>query len=147
MSGTSGPESGQHASSSRDDRRPGVDPRCSFRRLLVRSRAAGALRGAPPGGAVETRAVLEAEIPVVGDPLEQRGRPARFDVMEEIARLTRGAVLAEPSMAEVAQRVRELPPPEPLVSRMRLWAHPALGAIVVALMTLFWIGRKLAGRV
>lgn len=96
---------------------------------------------------VETGAVLEAEIPVVGDPLEQRGRPARFDVMEEIARLTRGAVLAEPSMAEVAQRVRELPPPEPLVSRMRLWAHPALGAIVVALMTLFWIGRKLAGRV
>ena len=95
----------------------------------------------------ETGAVLEAEIPVVGEPLERRGMPARFDVMEELATLTRGAVLDEPSLDLIAERLEELPPPEPIVTRARIWSHPALGGAIVLLMGLFWIGRKLVGRI
>ncbi|MEE2938811.1 MAG: vWA domain-containing protein [Planctomycetota bacterium] len=95
----------------------------------------------------ETGAVLEAEIPVVGVPLERRGMPARFDVMEELATLTRGAVLDEPSLGFIAERLRALPPPEPIVTRARIWSHPALGGAIVLLMGLFWIGRKLVGRI
>lgn len=95
----------------------------------------------------ETGSVLEAEIPVVGEPLEQIGRPARYDVMKEIARLTRGEVLEARSMERIFERLGELPPPPPIVTRMRVWSHPVLGGIVVLLMTIFWIGRKLVGRV
>lgn len=95
----------------------------------------------------ETGAVLEAEIPVVGEPLERVGMPARFDVMEELATLTRGAVLEEPTLDLIAEQLRALPPPEPIVTRARIWSSPILGGAVVALMALFWIGRKLVGRV
>ncbi len=95
----------------------------------------------------ETGATLEAEIPVVGDPLEQIGRPARFDVMEELAQMTRGEALQSVTLDVIAKRLLELPPPQPLITRMRVWAHPLLGGLIVGLMGLFWIGRKLVGRV
>lgn len=95
----------------------------------------------------ETGATLEAEIPVVGDPLEQIGRPARFDVMEELAQMTRGEALQAVTLDVLAKRLLELPPPQPLITRLRLWAHPVLGGLIVGLMALFWIGRKLVGRV
>lgn len=96
---------------------------------------------------VETGATLDAEIPVIGEPLERRGRPARHDVMDEIARLSRGAVLEGLSADAVAEAVASLPPPEPIVSRSRLWAHPLFGAAVALGMALLWIGRKLVGRI
>ena len=95
----------------------------------------------------ETGATLEAEIPVVGDPLEQIGRPARFDVMEELAQMTRGEALQSVTLEVIAKRLLELPPPQPLITRLRVWSHPLLGGLIVGLMTLFWIGRKLVGRV
>lgn len=95
----------------------------------------------------ETGAVLEAEIPVVGEPLERLGMPARFDVMEELATLTRGAVLEDASLDVIAERLRALPPPQPIVTRARIWSHPALGGAIVLLMALFWIGRKMVGRI
>jgi len=95
----------------------------------------------------ETGATLDAEIPVIGEPLEQRGRPARRDVMDEIARLSRGAALEELTADAVAEAVASLPPPEPIVSRSRLWAHPLFGALVAFGMALLWVGRKLVGRV
>lgn len=95
----------------------------------------------------ETGAVLDAEIPVVGDPLEQLGRPARFDTMEELARMTGGAVLEVASADVLRRRMEAVPPPPPLVTRDRVWSHPLLGAAIVALMLLFWVGRKLVGRI
>lgn len=95
----------------------------------------------------ETGATLEAEIPVVGDPLEQIGQPARFDVMEEIARMTRGEALAEPTLETIVERLRSLPPPPPIITRLRVWSHPLLGGAIVLLMAMFWIGRKLVGRI
>lgn len=96
---------------------------------------------------VETNATLEAEIPVIGRPLEQIGLPARFDVMEELARITRGDVLESPSAEGLAERLRALPTPPPFVTRLRIWSHPIFGAAIALLMACFWIGRKAVGRV
>ena len=40
-----------------------------------------------------------------------------------------------------------LPEPEPIERRLRLWAHPFWIGAIVLLLTIFWIGRKMAGAV
>ena len=35
--------------------------------------------------------------------------------------------------------------PETEVRRLRLWCHPVWTSIVIALLGIFWIGRKLVG--
>jgi len=90
---------------------------------------------------------LETTVDVRGASLEKTGQPARLDVMEEIARLTRGERLATPDLDLIQEKLAALPPPEPIERRLRLWAHPAWVGVLVLLLTVFWIGRKAAGTV
>lgn len=95
----------------------------------------------------ENGGTLETAVAVQGTTLERVGEPARLDVMEEIARLTRGELLASPDLDLVLARVAALPDPDPIERRLRLWAHPAWIGSIVLLLSIFWIGRKLAGAV
>ncbi|MEM9802130.1 MAG: hypothetical protein AAGA20_17530 [Planctomycetota bacterium] len=95
----------------------------------------------------ETGATLAAEIPVIARPLEEIGRAARPDVMDEIARLSRGSALDAVEPERLAERLAELPEPAPVVTRVRIWGHPLFGLCAVLLMAALWIGRKVAGRV
>ena len=95
----------------------------------------------------ETDSTLEAEIAVTARPRERVGRPARPDVLAEVARISGGDVLDQLSPGVVGARLSELPAPAPLVTRMRLWGHPLFGLVTAALMAALWIGRKAAGRV
>lgn len=94
---------------------------------------------------VESGAPLETSIPVQGTTREKRGRPARIDVMEEIAQLTRGKVLATTDVAAVVAAVAALPDPEADQRRLPLWSHPAWVGTIILLLGIFWIGRKVAG--
>jgi hypothetical protein len=73
------------------------------------------------------------------------GRPARPEVLEEIARITRGSVLKNPAPAEIVARLAALPQPEPIERRVQLWCHPAALATMICLLGTFWIGRKMQG--
>ena len=95
----------------------------------------------------ETGASLEAEIAVTARPRERVGRPARPDVLAEIARISGGELLDGLSPGAVGERLSELPAPPPQVTRVRLWGHPLFGVVAAALMAALWIGRKAAGRV
>ncbi|MDB5349864.1 MAG: hypothetical protein JWN86_1111 [Planctomycetota bacterium] len=95
----------------------------------------------------QTGATLEATFYVQGVAAERIGRPARPEVMEEIARVTRGKVIAANKIDDVVQSLASLPDPPPSVRRVQLWSHPALAAVMVALMSVFWVGRKLIGLV
>ena len=95
----------------------------------------------------ETGASLEAEISVTARPRERVGRPARPDVLAEVARISGGESLDELTPAAVGERLSELPEPPPQVTRVRLWGHPLFGVMAAALMAALWIGRKAAGRV
>jgi hypothetical protein len=95
----------------------------------------------------ENGGTLEASLAVQGSARERLGEPARHDVLEEIARLTRGELLAAAEPALVRERVAALPEPEPIERRLRLWAHPAWAGAILLLLSLFWIGRKMAGAV
>lgn len=93
----------------------------------------------------EAGAPLETSIPVLGTTREKRGRPARLDVLEEIAQLTRGQVLDSTDVASVVAAIAALPEPDPDQRRLPLWSHPAWAGFIVLLMGIFWAGRKGAG--
>ena len=95
----------------------------------------------------QTGATLEASFFVQGVAAERPGRPARPDVMEELARVSRGKVVAADRLDEVVRALAELPEPPPSVRRLPLWCHPAVAGVLVALMGGFWAGRKLIGLV
>jgi hypothetical protein len=95
----------------------------------------------------QTGATLETSIFVQGDVAERVGRPARPEVLEEIARVTRGQVLAPGKTDQLLRSLAGLPDPPPSVRHVPLWCHPALAGAVVALLAAFWIARKAVGLV
>jgi hypothetical protein len=95
----------------------------------------------------QTGAALETSVFVQGDVVERPGRPARPEVLEEIARVTHGKTLAPGKTDQLLQSLASLPDPAPSVRRVQLWSHPALLALVVAALAVFWVGRKVVGLV
>lgn len=112
----------------------------------------GSFRSSEPGDhavalkCTDTGAQLDATLAVAGAPLEQLGRPARFDVMEEIARISRGTALTTGTSADMKRFLSGLKDRPRVARRTRLWSHPLLGLALLILMACFWGGRKLAGR-
>jgi hypothetical protein len=93
----------------------------------------------------QTGATLETTIFVQGVLAERPGRPARPEVLEEIARVTHGKVLALGKLDQLLQSLANLPDPPPSVRRVQLWSHPVLMGTVVFLLGVFWVGRKAVG--
>jgi hypothetical protein len=95
----------------------------------------------------QTGATLETSIFVQGEAAERIGRPARPEVLEEIARVTHGKMLAVGKHEQLLQLLANLPEPAPSVRRVQLWSHPALAGIVITLLGVFWIARKIVGMI
>jgi hypothetical protein len=93
----------------------------------------------------QTGATLEASFYVQGVASERTGRPARPEVLEEIARVTRGKVIEVGKSDEIVSTLANLPDPPPSVRRVQLWSHPAVAGLMVALLGVFWVGRKVIG--
>ena len=93
----------------------------------------------------DTGSRLETSIAVQGNEKEQIGQPARFDVLKEIAEVTRGELTTSQNLQELVDQIAALPEPEPVIRRFRLWSHPAWGGGIIVLLGLFWTGRKMAG--
>jgi len=95
----------------------------------------------------ENGETLETTISVQGGVLEKVGEPARYDVLQEISRMTRGKVLAPREIDRVLQELQAMPDSEPMERRVRLWAHWFTMVFLVGLLGLFWVGRKINGAV
>jgi len=93
----------------------------------------------------ETGDRLEGRIFVQGVPGEAIGGPARPEVLEELARLSRGAVTRPEALSELPGLLAGLPEPAPEARRSRLWAHPLALALLVGMLGVFWAGRKWQG--
>jgi hypothetical protein len=93
----------------------------------------------------QTGESLETGIFVQGVALEQVGKPARPDVLEEIARVTRGQVLTMDRVEDVVKMLTLMPDPPPSVRRVAIWSHPAVAGLFILLLALFWVGRKGVG--
>lgn len=95
----------------------------------------------------ENGGTLESGIVVQGMTRERTGQPARFDVMKEIAQISRGAVIENLRMDSIIEKISELPDPEPIERRLRIWSHPGWVGLLILLLALFWIGRKGVGAI
>ncbi len=95
----------------------------------------------------ENGATLETPINVQGSVRERIGQPARYDVLEEIASISRGKIIEELDVGKIIAEIAALPEPEPIERRLRIWAHPAWIGVIILLLTIFWIGRKAVGAV
>ena len=93
----------------------------------------------------ETGASLEAKFYVQGEEAEQVGRPARPEVLEEIARITGGRSVAVDDVDSILQSLASLPLPAPSIRRLQIWSHPLAAALLVAALGVFWIWRKATG--
>lgn len=95
----------------------------------------------------ETTAVLTANVSVQGEVKEKIGKPARYDVMKEVAKLSRGQFIAYDDVQSLRDQVLQLPPAEALVRRQQIWASPFWAGTLVGIMGVFWIGRKMKGAI
>ncbi|WP_411845803.1 hypothetical protein AAFN60_19640 [Roseibacillus persicicus] len=77
--------------------------------------------------------------------LEKVGQPAKLDVLEELASISRGQVAEAADLPGLLKELQLLPTPRPQVIPLRLWAHPAVAIVLISLLGLFWTGRKLNG--
>ena len=95
----------------------------------------------------ETGASVQTDLSVQGLNREQQGRLARFDVLEEIAKITNGKLVPIAEVSTLLDHLAALPEPEPIIKRTRIWAHPLWGGLIILLLGLFWVARKMAGTI
>ena len=95
----------------------------------------------------ETGASVQTDLSVQGLNREQQGRLARFDVLDEIAKITEGKLVPVSEVPSLLEHLAALPEPAPTVHRTRLWAHPIWAGFLVFLLGAFWVARKMNGAV
>ena len=93
----------------------------------------------------QTNSTLETSFFVQGVAAERVGKAARPEVLEEIARVTRGKVLEPAKLGAIVQLLANLPEPLPSIRRVQLWSHPVYAGLLVLLLGVFWVGRKVIG--
>lgn len=95
--------------------------------------------GASAGSGVKTTIIAH------GDELEKMGSPARPEVLEEMARVTKGATIAPHELQNIASLINALPVKKPVEQSIPLWAQLATMLTLIVLLALFWTLRKLNG--
>jgi len=93
----------------------------------------------------DAESTIETTLLAQGTRLEKTGHPARPDVLHELAAVTRGRVITADQLTELLAEIQTLPDPRPLIKPLSLWADWRLAAALIALLSFFWIGRKLNG--
>ena len=80
-----------------------------------------------------------------GTEVEKTGLPSRPDVLEEMARISKGRLISSESISALVNEIQTLPDPEPLETRTALWSNWITAAALILLLAIFWMGRKLNG--
>ena len=93
----------------------------------------------------QTGVKLDTTIYVRGQAIEQIGKPARPDVLEELAMVSRGKAVEQNNASEIIELLAALPQPEPSLRRLQLWSHPLMFLGLVVLLGIFWVWRKAVG--
>ncbi len=89
--------------------------------------------------------VVTLPIVTMSETIEKTGLPVNTALMKELAAITRGRLIKAEDIPQLAAEIRSLPTPPPMERRVLLWCEPYVLYTLLALLTLFWIGRKLNG--
>jgi hypothetical protein len=98
-------------------------------------------------GCKQTGATLETTFFVQGIEGERIGRPARPDVLEELARVSKGQVLAHDQLEQIIELLSNQPSPPLAVRRVQWWSHPLTVGLLITLLAIFWVARKMVGMI
>ncbi|MCY3010423.1 MAG: hypothetical protein NTY42_11325 [Planctomycetota bacterium] len=93
----------------------------------------------------QTGKTLESTLYIQSTEREQIGKPARPDVLRDIANATRGKFTSISDIEDVLKVATIAREPQPVERRLQLWSHPLWGAAILFLLGLFWAGRKWMG--
>ncbi len=88
---------------------------------------------------------LKTQIDVTVPTLEKVGLPAKLDVLREISALTGGKSGSPGELSQMVSSLSLLPERKPEERRFRLWCDPSWCAALLGLLTIYWVGRKVAG--
>ncbi len=112
---------------------------------------AGTFRPTEPGehkvmlSCKQNGAQLESRIFVQGATMEQVGKPARPEVLDEIARVSRGMAIKNADAEAVLRAINDLPAAQPKIRRVQLWSHPLVAGTLIVMLGAFWVMRKVVG--
>ena len=87
----------------------------------------------------------EIEIDVKQEGFETVGQPGRFNVLKEIANLSKGEFVKYSEFAAIAQKLHDLPEPKIREKRYRLWNQTWWAGIILLLLTVHWTVSKRLG--
>jgi hypothetical protein len=93
----------------------------------------------------ENGSTLNTTLTVQGVAREKLGQPARYDVLKEIATVSRGSLTDTSKTKALLAEIADLPEPEPIIRRVRIWSHIAWASFLIFLLAVFWVGRKFNG--
>lgn len=97
---------------------------------------------------IENDAQVQVPVHVSSPDLEPIGRPARPDVMREIASVSGGtSYRAADGLEALIKALIDLPEQPPRESRFRLWSHHLWLLLMTAFLVLYWCLRKFLGRI
>jgi hypothetical protein len=48
-------------------------------------------------------------------------------------------------LKEIVQKISVTPEPRALEKRIRIWSSPWWGALLLSLLSIYWVGRKIGG--
>jgi hypothetical protein len=88
---------------------------------------------------------LDTELLVQQRTLEEIGRPINRSILAEISALSGGASSLMSGLDQIVQQISVAPEPKDLEKRIRIWSSPWWGALILIMLSLYWIGRKAAG--
>jgi len=88
---------------------------------------------------------LETELLVQQRTLEEIGRPINRSILAEISALSGGSSALMSGLDQIVQQISVAPEPKDLEKRIRIWSSPWWGALILILLSLYWVGRKAAG--
>lgn len=80
-----------------------------------------------------------------GKELEKKGQPARPEVLEEMARISKGAIVTPNEIKNISSLINALPVKKPVELSIPLWAQLSTMITLIVLLGLFWVLRKLNG--
>jgi hypothetical protein len=90
---------------------------------------------------------LTTDLMVVKPVIEKEGQPINSQTLAELAALTHGANVSTGGLDALVRQISLLPERKPVEERIRVWSQPVWGAIILLLLTIYWVGRKWAGLV
>ncbi|MEG0586671.1 MAG: FixH family protein [Akkermansia sp.] len=91
--------------------------------------------------------VVELTISTPDNILEKKGLPVNTQLLEEMAFISGGELVPISAIDTLINKIKAHPEQQPNQLRFRLWNNSIVLALLIGLLTTFWIGRKINGTI